>query len=192
MYMQYLLSNVGSCPEENNVNRTLSSFSLERKRVAGDGDCLFTSIAIHTLLQMNTHPGSTISNHLYNIGFNGLHSTTSTALLLRQLVSDEFVNNPDVYMTYFPHNTDDDIENYFEMASEFRQAGIYNSDIGDAALLAISNVISTPVIVFSTVPYHTIIPVLPSRPAIHPAPFVHIIYNHASEHYDASCPYSQY
>ncbi len=70
IYLQYLLSDMGPQKEENNTDSILCSWNMERNPVTGDGDCLFTSVSIHIMSQINAHPNTIVSKYLYNLNFN--------------------------------------------------------------------------------------------------------------------------
>ena len=107
--------------------------------VPHDGDCLFTSIALFLLQYYgsNTDVNSDLMVHCRTLNLLPCMSQTEFVKRLRELLVEEWLSNQEVYQPFFL-NEEQPIDFVFE-ARRYTQFGAYESCIGDAMILALSN-----------------------------------------------------
>ena len=142
---------------------------LSRVLVEGDGNCLFSAVAV-ALKQLATHVDLSVHEEML-IGSDDLSGT------LRDLAVKEWTDNSDYYREFLTTVT---IE---EEVMKFKENGYYDSELGNTAVLSLSNALKIPIIMLTSMPETPILTVQP-RTVIIPSPIV-IAYNQfGSGHYD--------
>ena len=155
----------GAADDENlhskRLANVLESYQLDTIDIAKDGDCLFSSVATY-IKQICTSPitlPESLLDHLQIIGISGNQITSGITLVpyLRELLVHEWLANQCEYQPFF-----DGVIHDFEAESiKYLQCGVFSSNLGDAMLLGLSNVLRIPIVVFTSVeswPYFTIHP----------------------------------
>ena len=158
------------------LDRVLTSWNFKRVPVSGDGNCLFYAVS-YALLQKND------SNVLQRLCCSPQTNVKELAKVLRQATVIEWLGeNTHHYQSFLTHSQ------LCEQAQQFLQDGEYSGDMGDLVLPALVNVLSLPVIVFTSVenmPVMTLLPISSVPTDSHP---LFIAYNQdGSGHYYAVC-----
>ena len=138
------------------LQNVLQSFHLTMIDVQADGDCLFTSLATHFHM---CHIGDTLKEHIGTIGIHLYMTTTEIVKTLRALLVEEWLQNKSEYMAYFPNCT-----NFEEEATKYATLGVYSTALGDAMLMALANILCTPVVVFTSAESWPYVSIQPRHP----------------------------
>lgn len=165
--------------EDTLLDNLLESNNLKRVIVPGDGNCCFLSVA-HGLKEITkeTNKSHALIAHLNSIGVNCSVSCEELSLCLRELTVKEWLNNQSYYQSFLDSN--DDIQND---AAKFLDQTHFEGSLGDTMILAMSNFLCTPIIIFSTL-QNSILPVMPRMVVCES--LIPVAYNHTgSGHYDA-------
>ena len=126
----------GSVHEER-LDRLLKSCKQIKQEVPRDGNCLFYSVA-HNIITQIERGNSELEQLLVNNGINSKGNQSEIAGALRKAVVNEWLKNSQYYQSFIT-------ENQLKMqANEFLQDGVYESDVGDLAISALSNLLQTP------------------------------------------------
>ena len=109
-------------------------------------------------------------------------SCNELSLQLRKLTVQEWLGiNQLHYKSFISDSSDIDIEND---AKKFLDPTYFQGSLGDSMILAMSNVLCIPIIIFSTIPNHSIIPIMPLKVLCDS--LILVTYNHmGAGHYDA-------
>ena len=139
--------------------------------VPGDGNCCFLSVA-HGLKEVTkeTDKNHSLIAHLNSIGINCSVSCQELSLRLRELTVKEWLNNQSYYQSIL--DNDNDIEND---ATKFLDQTHFEGNLGDIMILAMSNFLCTPIIIFSTL-QNSILPVIPRM--VVGETLISVAYNH--------------
>ena len=96
---------------------------------------------------------------------------------LRELAVKEWRENEDEYQGFLVHS------NVSEEAEHFLQCGYFEGELGDTMVLALSNALGLPIIVFSSIPNHRFISIFPRQVNISFP--IYLAYTHCGPgHYD--------
>lgn len=107
----------------------------------GDGDCLFTSVITYLLLHQE-HPGFNKLSLL--LGY--LPRMQDMIKVLRELVVREWLGeHSDSYQSFL---TGQQLQ---AEADRFLEMGQYSGDVGDLVLLAVSNILRIPIVIFTSI-----------------------------------------
>ena len=174
-------------PAIERLDALLKSWNFSRLEVPRDGNCLFYAAAYNLKFQLES--GNTeLERILENLGIVSHHSLTQIANSLRQGVANEWIGNHSKeyqkYMTCDQLSTQSD--QLRAQATQFQQEGVYSLDIGDLVIAGLSNMLQSPVVLFTSrlnQPLHIQYPTY--SPMLSPNP-VYLAYLQAgSGHYDA-------
>ena len=143
---------------EKRLESVLESFQLQAVDVPRDGDCLFHSVARH-LQHCFENGDEQLFVHLQSLNIHSNMSNCEIVKQLRALLDDEWLNNRTEYQPFFPEVLD-----YEDEAIEYLTLGTFSSELGDAMLLGLSNVLRVIFVVFTSIeswPYVSIHPRVP-------------------------------
>ena len=144
--------------ELHRLTSVLLSYNLESLAVDEDGDCLFHAVCLHLANEITADEDtSDLLSHAQSLGYSIQSDAMSKVLLLRKLVVKEWLDNQSTYKPFFL------LKDFQSAAREFVQSGVFAGDLGDAMVLAISNVLQVPIVVFSSVENYPCIPIHPRR-----------------------------
>jgi hypothetical protein len=139
------------------MEELIESFGYSVVDIPADGDCLFTSTAFQ-LLQLFNGPNEcsdALKAHLNGLGIDIENANiNSVAEKLRSLVVNEWQGQfCEEYMEFFfssvQSNADPKLM-FLQEAEKFRQKGVFAASLGDAAPLALSNILHLPIMVLTT------------------------------------------
>ena len=169
------LANKGDENAVERINNVLISFGLKKLDVPMDGDCLFSAVLLHLDMVFHQNTDTDLIEHLLSIGID---QTTVSITLLRDLMVDEWVANS---LQYKPFLTDD--KDFETEADKYRASGMYTTDLGDAMLLALSNVLHLQLVVFTSVPSWPYLTINPLRTIASREPICLVYIHEGSGHY---------
>ena len=155
----------------------VESWGFQLHPVEGDGDCFFPAIAFAICCQrqgIQRRKPHLLVNH-------GIHNNMdigNIVMKIRQLVVDEWLSNVDEYQKFL-----DGEHLVTEEAPKFLKQGYFFGPMGNTMVLAVSNALGVPIVVFSFASHYPVINVTP-RVCEVPVP-LYIAYNQAGPgHYD--------
>jgi hypothetical protein len=135
----------------------ITSFGYSAVDIPADGDCLFTSIAFQLLQLINEPNGCSraLKAHLDCLGIDVENANIpSIAEKLRCLVVNEWQGQfCEEYMEFFSPSVECDADPkvmFMQEAEKFRKKGVFAVSLGDAAPLALSNILHLPIMVLTT------------------------------------------
>ena len=165
------------------LDQVLKSWNLKRQMVPPDGNCLFYSVA-HNLKMQLEMGNCELEQILMTIGIDGNESLAQMARALRTGVVKEWIGKH--LSSYQLFMTQGQLHS---QAEDFRQDCVYSSDIGDLVITALSNMLQTALVVFTSRPHQPIHVQHPTHsPMKNPYP-IHLAYLQLeSGHYDAVVP----
>ena len=154
----------------------LKAWRMKRHYIEGDGNCNFSAVAFSLL----TH-SPFISQHspqfFSNLGIDPSNDLKSVSMKLRNLTVAEWKCNQQDYKGFLP---DVDIQ---EEAIKFMQSGYFFGKLADTIVLALSNLLGLPFIVFTSSIYQPVITITPRHLKI-PIP-VYLAFNQSGAgHYN--------
>ena len=132
-------------PQDNNndqMRNLLHSWNLKQVDVAGDGDCLFRSVAFG-LVQ---HGDDAIKQVLLRLGIQegNICDICTIVRVLRNKMVEEW-DQRDLYQGYLT-------EDLSTVSHTYLESGVYAGDAGDVSVLTLANILHLPITVFTTVP----------------------------------------
>ncbi len=158
----------------------LKSWGVSRLEVSRDGNCLFYAVA-HNLRFQLEGGNVDLENILNGLGIYSHHSLIEIASALRQGVVKEWTgSNSKEYQKFI---TGGQLQ---AQAEEFQQEGVYSIDIGDLVIAALSNLLQSPLVLFTSrlnQPLHIQYPTY--SPMVSPNPIYLAYLQVGSGHYDA-------
>lgn len=131
------------------LNAVLKAHGFERVPIAKDGNCLFASASL-ALTQLLNSDGCSVElrKHLCSIGICNDKSLPELIETLRKLVVEEFIcSNVEEYSSFLL--TSERLA-YEETAKKFLQDGFFDCELGNAVILALSNILRSSIIVVFT------------------------------------------
>ena len=125
-----------------------STWGFDIVEVTGDGNCLFTAVAmqLQQMMSLNAHNESLLMSHLAEqMGIDTSTSINDIGNILRSKVVQELKGERvDFYQSFLPSDV-----NFFSEADRFIQSGTFSGPLGDLIPLAIANVIQIPLFVLN-------------------------------------------
>lgn len=158
----------------------LKSWNFSRLEVPRDGNCLFCAVAHNLKFQIN-NGNVDLERILLGIGIQHHDSLVQIASALRLGVVKEWTG--DHSKEYQKFMTEDQLHT---QAEAFKQEGVYSLDIGDLAIAALSNMLQSPVVLFTSrlnQPLHIQYPTYSS--VVSPNPIYVAFLQVGPGHYDA-------
>lgn len=146
----------------------LESFQLDMVNIAPDGDFLFSSVATHIehLLSPTASTSDLVKAHLESIGIHSTMSRCSLIQHLRDLLVHEWLNNGSRYEPFFSGR----VKNFEDEALQYQSPGMFSSELGDAMLLGLSNILWLSIVAFTSIESWPYIPVHPHMVPVDSAP----------------------
>ena len=158
----------------------LKSWEFSRLEVPRDGNCLFHSVAHNLIFQLESG-NADLRNILDELGIHTHQPLIEIASDLRRGVVKEWIGeHSSLYQLFMTEGQ------LLSQAEQFLQDGVYSMDIGDLAITALSNMLQSPIVLFTSKlnqPIHiqnpTYAPLRSSNP-------IYLAYlQSGSSHYDA-------
>ena len=137
------------------LDNTLASWNLKRVSTPGDGDCFFHSI-VFGLQQLAGKGNSHAASILQAVNLQA-HSPSQRAQYLRKLVVTEWTGpNSDQYQSFLgPTQIADE-------ALRFLQPGVHGGELGDLVVIAMTNALCIPIMVFTSATNFPVATILPT------------------------------
>ena len=158
----------------------LKSWNLVRVEVPGDGNCLFTSVAISitSICQQNQSPLVAI---IQALGIDPYHDSVDTIVkALRRAVVNEWTGQHSQEYTAFLSHTQ--IE---EEGQQFLQNGEFSGELGDLVIAALSNILHSPIVLFTSIPNLPFLVISPSHEMMNNPQPIHLAFTQQGPgHYD--------
>ena len=171
-------------PDDAALTNTLTSWNFRRIAVNGDGNCLFTSVAMGLIANINSGQIEAKAA-LARLGVEEKDSTDPVAVAraLRSAVVDEWLGeNLDHYQGF----STVDIAVH---AQEYRCSGEFGGALGDLMVMTIANIIRMPLLLFTNVGNMPIMVITPSLTVADTAIPLYLVYNATGPgHYDIAVP----
>jgi hypothetical protein len=164
------------------LNNVVSNYGFEVLPVDGDGDCCFTSVGygIEKFFDLDPSP---LTDHLRAINIYKNQDVCERVVRLRELVVMEWLG--EYSHEYEMFLTVADKSSFYEMAQQFIQRGVFDCELGNSVLMALSNVLKCPVVIFTSIDTYPIIPLIPRQAPLSAIP-IYVAFNQSGKgHYDA-------
>lgn len=162
------------------LSDVLTSWNFQHVQVPGDGNCLFTSVALH-LQSVGQMPAAPLHSIVESLGIDlSVDSVEEIAAQLRRAVVAEWLG--DHYSEYTRFLAFSQLE---QEAQRFLRSGEFAGDVGDLVIAALSNVLHSPIVLFTSIVNMPILVLTPSHePMDNPQP-IHLTFEqHGAGHYD--------
>lgn len=158
------------------LNVVLTAWGLQLNPVAGDGNCCFRAVACSLI--MNEKAITSLKADFFNIT-GGAMSSDSVGLskTLRELAVKEWKENVMYYEGFIEGSV-------AEEAEKFLQDGVFSGPLGDTMVLALSNALSIPITIFSSIRGHPLLNFLPRHVSVQ-FPLFLAYTQYGPGHYDA-------
>lgn len=122
----------------------LKSWKFSRLEVPRDGNCLFHSVARNLIFQLESG-NADLRNILDGLGIHSHQPLIEIASDLRRGVVKEWIGEHS--KDYQQFMTEGQL---LTQAEQFLQDGVYSLDIGDLAITALSNMLQSPIVLFTS------------------------------------------
>lgn len=163
------------------LENILSSWCMRRERVTPDGNCFFRAVA-RNLLRMREDGELTEEaiGHLDEIGIGpDIDCENEVTTKLRYLIVEEWQGCRKSEYQRFLTKDNFDIE-----TEKFKVSGYFSGELGNLMILAMSNLLKFPIVVFSSLENYPLVPVFPENQLSNVRP-LYMSYNSAGcGHYD--------
>ena len=173
-------ANVDEQQHESALTNVLSAWNFHRIEVPGDGDCLFTSVITYLLLYQE-HPGYNELSLLLGYSPNSGRTQDMIKALWELVVQEWLGEKSDSYQSFL---TGQQLQ---REANHFLEMGEYPGDVGDLVLMAVSNILKIPIVIFTSIQN---LPIIIQHPtthgAIHAQPIFLTYQQHGPGHYDVA------
>ena len=166
--------------EENKqrLRNNVESWGFEMHLIEGDGNCCFSAVAFSLAIQkQEIH--SLLPNLFTDVGIETKANMRDIAHQLRILAVAEWMQHTEEYKGFLDGDQSVDDE-----AQTFLQQGHFHGPLGNTMVLALSNVLGLPIIIFSSAHHYPVINISPRvcRAAIP----LYVAFNQSGAgHYDA-------
>ena len=157
------------------LNNVVQSWGFQIKHIAGDGNCCFAALAF-TLCAQHQQIESALPD---DVAIDIHADVTEIAYKLRQLAVNEWMKHPTEYQSFL-----DGDYTVADEAPQFLQQGYFYGPLGNTMVLAISNALGLPIIVFSSANHYLVINIAP-RVCRAPIPLYVAFNQSGAGHYDA-------
>lgn len=165
------------------IDNLLKSWNLVRHRVRRDGNCLLYSVAYS--LKMQVEQGNAdLRLTLDTLRIDPNSSLSQIAAILRICVAKEWLgDHSEFYQSFMTENQ------LLIEAEKFLQDGAYAMDIGDLAIAALSNLLQSPLVIFTSIQNQPIYIQPPTHSPMMSSNPIYLAYLHIGPgHYDAVGP----
>ena len=145
---------------ETKLDSILLSQKLNRVAMEKDGNCCFKAVAYSLKNKILSVNESYLKwqDVLSSLGITNQMSVDDIAPVLRFRVVNEWISNKQEYEPFIPEGK------LIEEAKLFCNDGHFSSELGNSLILAISNVLKLPIIVFTTISNFQLFPIFPRDP----------------------------
>lgn len=164
------------------LTNVLQSWNFVRVEVPGDGNCLFTSVAI-TIISMCQQHQSPLVDILQELGIDPHCDSVETIVkALRRAVVNEWTgDHSHEYADFLSHTQ---LEQQGQL---FLQSGEFSGELGDLVIAALSNILHSPIILFTSIPNLPVLVISPSHEIMHNPQPIHLAFTQEGPgHYDVA------
>ena len=162
---------------EKRLENVLTAWGMKGHCIEGDGNCCFSTVAF-SLLTNVTYILQNSPGFFSNIGIKPSDTLKSLSMQLRNLTVDEWMQNPEDYEGFVPE------VNIQQEAAKFLQSGYFYGELADTIVLALSNLLGLPFIIFSSSICQPVITITP-RQLKAPIPMYLAFNQSGAGHYDS-------
>ncbi len=172
---------------EQQLNRNLADYGIQRLQVKGDGNCLFYALAEGLIYEMKMDPNR-FALQLQTFGLSINFRLSDFANRLRQICIEQWKLNEQFYSQF----VDTQNMSFLKEVKKFSKTGVSDSTLGDIVPLTISNTFNIKILIFTSVSNLSRIDIKPTN-GIHssllPEKRIYLAYNqYGIGHYDAAYP----
>ena len=170
----------------NRVDAILKGYGLERVQMPKDGNCLFSSVSFfifHVLSAEIPVRDTILKEHLQTLGIYPDQELAEISHQLRKHVVNEFLGpNMTEYSSFLISSEQ---ISYEETAKNFESNGFFDCELGNAAILALANIMRIGMVVFTSLENYPVITIVPrNEPIAHTT--VYLAFEQiGAGHYDA-------
>ena len=170
---------------EKKLDEIVSNHGFEKMSVPGDGDCCFTSISF-ALDKMLECDNDAVKQHLQSLNIYRNQDLSNRNIVLRELVVVEWLGiNSEEYACFLTSSEKSSLE---DTAQSFLEPGIFDYELGNSVLLALTNILKLPIVVFSSIVSYPVIPLLPRVSPLTSVPLYMAFNQSGKGHYDPVFP----
>jgi hypothetical protein len=174
---------------EQQLNRNLADYGIQRIQVKGDGNCLFYALSEGLIYEMKMDPDN-FNLQLQTFGLSTNFRLIDFANRLRQICVEQWKLNEEFYSQFVDtHNI-----SFLKEVKKFSKTGVSDSTLGDIVPLTISNTFNIKIIIFTSVSNLSRIDIKPTNgnnSLLLPEKIIYLAYNqYGIGHYDAAYPRS--
>ncbi len=151
----------------NRVDAILKGYGLERVHMPKDGNCLFLSISffiVHIQSADRSELDAKLREHLEMLGISPNQELSEISDNLRKLVVNEFLG-PNM-MEYSSFLISGEQMSYEDTAKNFKNDGFFYCELGNAAILALANILRIGIVVFTSLENYPVITIVPRNEPI--------------------------
>ena len=170
---------------EKKLNEIVSNYGFEKISVPGDGDCCFSSISFALDKMLECHDDA-VQQHLQSLNIHRNQDLSNRNIVLRELVVAEWLGmNSEEYACFLSSSEKSSFE---DTVHKFLEPGVFDYELGNSVLLALTNVLKIPIVVFSSINSYPVIPLLPRVSPLISVP-LYVAFNQSGKgHYDPVFP----
>jgi len=172
---------------EQQLNRNLAEYDIQRLQVKGDGNCLFYALAQGLIYEIKMDPNR-FTFQLQTFGLSTNLRLNDFANRLRQICIEQWKSNEQFYSQF----VDTQNISFLKEVKKFSKTGVSDSTLGDIVPLTISNTFNIKIIIFTSVSNLSRIDIKPTNgnnSSLLPQKIIYLAYNqYGIGHYDAAYP----
>jgi superfamily I DNA and/or RNA helicase len=172
---------------EQQLNRNLAEYDIQRLQVKGDGNCLFYALAQGLIYEIKMDPNR-FTFQLQTFGLSTNLRLSDFANRLRQICIEQWKSNEQFYSQF----VDTQNISFLKEVKKFSKTGVSDSTLGDIVPLTISNTFNIKIIIFTSVSNLSRIDIKPTNgnnSSLLPQKIIYLAYNqYGIGHYDAAYP----
>lgn len=170
---------------EKKLNEIVSNYGFEKMSVPGDSDCCFSSISFALDKMLESHDDA-IQQHLQSLNIHRNQDLSNRNIVLIELVVEEWLGmNIEEYACFL---TSSEKSSFEDTAQKFLEPSVFDYELGNSFLLALTNVLKIPIVVFSSINSYPVIPLIPRVSPLIRAP-LYVAFNQSGKgHYDPVLP----
>ena len=161
------------------LHSVLSSWKFTRVPVPGDGNCLFMAVGLAILQRIQT-TDQFLTQRLLTLGLpmEQMHDVNRIVELLRICMVKEWIDNTDYYQGFVTADIT-------AVAHQYLASGQFTGDMGDLMVLTLSNVLQTPITIFTSITNMPVICITPTMQVAGTAQPLFLTFIHSGPgHYD--------
>jgi hypothetical protein len=168
------------------VDAILKGYGLERVHMPKDGNCLFSSISFFIIQLQSAEQAelhAKLREHLDTLGISSSQQLSEISHVLRKLVVKEFLGSNMLEYSSFLMSAEQ--ISYEDTAKNFENDGFFDCELGNAAILALANIMRIGIVVFTSLENFSVITIVPRNEPIASTTVYLAFEQLGAGHYDA-------